>query len=424
MVEKQNVVIEADERLNSESGNAYQFLDLWFPGASSLSEVGRDELVSWLAWAFFGKTVEEIKAEGPDAADELEALTQEIETSVATRGVKLPKGSTGVTVRRLNLDPVTSKHRPFIYYACTLIMDTAAGIAIRAAGFRRYSLGNIWYYVREAPKQQPQQHVTNFNGNFNRNSSAPLDSSSSAQQSSSAPLPPLIFVHGVGMGLATYIFFVLKLVRGVTSTSDSTSTRQRRIMLIELPHVSLKLGQENVPSVSEFVATAEAAIQRHGFGPSRWIGHSLGTCLVGAFLKAKPHLVHSVVLIDPVCFLLWEVDILENFCYRQPSTAMQDIIHYHMSQELFISHFFHRHFWWYESVLFASDIPTAMSADVFISEIDEISRASAIVPYLAASAAQPERQGRLVVHELKGEGHGGWIVRPPSQATIVAAISG
>jgi pimeloyl-ACP methyl ester carboxylesterase len=49
----------------------------------------------------------------------------------------------------------------------------------------------------------------------------------------------------------------------------------------------------------------------------RWVAHSLGSCLVAAIQKAKPELVQSLVLIDPVCFLLWEVDVLENFCYRQ-----------------------------------------------------------------------------------------------------------
>eukprot|EP00611_Tribonema_gayanum_P023206 TRINITY_DN482_c0_g1_i1.p1 TRINITY_DN482_c0_g1~~TRINITY_DN482_c0_g1_i1.p1 ORF type:complete len:225 (-),score=54.34 TRINITY_DN482_c0_g1_i1:1295-1969(-) len=222
------------------------------------------------------------------------------------------------------------------------------------------------------------------------------------------------------MGLAMYVFFILKLTRSVMESTSSGSAG-RRIMLIELPHLSLKLGQENVPSVSEFVTSVELAIRRHQFGPSRWIGHSLGSCLAGAFTKAKPELVHSLVLIDPVCFLLWEVDVLENFS-RQPASAMQDIIHYHMSQELFISHFFHRHFWWYESVLFPSDIPLDTGTVVFVSERDEISHPRNVLKYLSHVASSKRRHGTFTVHELKGEGHGAWLLRPATQTRLVAAI--
>ena len=74
---------------------------------------------------------------------------------------------------------------------------------------------------------------------------------------------PLVFVHGVGMGLATYISFILALVRSVGSV--------RRILLIELPHVSMKLGREDVPSMDTVLQTAAAIFKQHGLAPALWV---------------------------------------------------------------------------------------------------------------------------------------------------------
>jgi hypothetical protein len=65
------------------------------------------------------------------------------------------------------------------------------------------------------------------------------------------------------MGLATYIAFVLALARDVGGN--------RRILLLELPHVSMKLGQENVPSMNTAVSTAAAVMKKHSFAPALWV---------------------------------------------------------------------------------------------------------------------------------------------------------
>jgi hypothetical protein len=71
------------------------------------------------------------------------------------------------------------------------------------------------------------------------------------------------FCVTAGMGLATYIAFVLALARDVGGS--------RRILLLELPHVSMKLGQENVPSMNTAVSTAAAVMKKHAFAPALWV---------------------------------------------------------------------------------------------------------------------------------------------------------
>lgn len=358
-------------KITDESGGlSYGFLDRWFPGAESVKDVGVEDLRSWMAWALFGKNLEDV----PDR-EELDSMLIEVLEKLKERGVTLPPGSTGVTLLRLNVDPVESYHRPFIYYVSTYIMEMMTSISMKVVGFRRFSMGKLWYYLREPEGKQTG--------------------------------PPIIFVHGVGMGLATYVNFVHGLVKA--------HGQGRRILMLELPHVSMKLYKDDVPSMESIVDTSARILERHNLAPARWVGHSLGSCVLAAVVRRRPDLCHSLVFLDPVCFLLWEVDVTSNFCYRVPTTAMEHIIHYHISRELYINHYFHRHFWWYENVLFPSQIPEGMSTIVFVSEKDDILNAGRVLRYL-------QQKDNLSVHELKNSGHGGWIINAKAQARILAMV--
>ncbi|CAN0112244.1 unnamed protein product, partial [Phaeothamnion confervicola] len=254
-------------------------------------------------------------------------------------------------------------HRPMLYYVATAAMGAVAALCLYAVGFRRHASGSTTYYLLKATSP-PQQ-------------------------------PPVVFVHGVGMGLSAYLGFVLRLA--------TTQGARRCIMMIELPHVSMKLGKERVPSAAEIVDNVARAMHTHGFVAATWVGHSLGSCTVATVVRARPELVHSLVFLDPVCFLLWEVNVMRNFCYLTPSTPRQHVLRYVSSGELFISYYFHRHFWWHELFLLPSHIPSSVaSTSVFVSENDDFSNAAQLQGYLRAKGVN--------VHELKGHGHGGWMV--------------
>ena len=101
-----------------------------------MSEVGREKLTAWAAWAFFGLPVHEVHASSSTAAAELNSTVQEIIDSVALRGDIV--GATGtkedVTVLRLNLDTVRALHRPLVYYAATAAMEGAAAACMYTVG--------------------------------------------------------------------------------------------------------------------------------------------------------------------------------------------------------------------------------------------------------------------------------------------------
>ena len=359
--------------------NPYSFLREWF-SVPHLSHVSRMDLKMWLAWAVFDRQFEEIVS--PAAMSELEAMIADGEREL---GITVPLTVSGEVVRppamRLNVDRVKADHRPLVYYIATGIMGFAGDAFLYFLGFRRERIGPVFFWVRLA---SASRHST---GEF------AIDEDT-----------PLVFVHGVGMGLATYIPLLLKLSGPVRRPVNRT------IILIELPHVSMKFNVDVVPRMDAIAECTAIIMNRYNIHtPALWMAHSLGTFVFAAVQRLQPHLVAGVILVDPVCFLLWEPDLLRNFCYLNPETPMQIIQQYHISRELTISSYFHRHFWWHECVQFAKNMPK--HSLVFISENDVIYNTERVKRYL-------EKNG-IPLKVMKGMSHGGWLM--DRQATAMLA---
>ena len=51
------------------------------------------------------------------------------------------------------------------------------------------------------------------------------------------------------------------------------------------------------------------------------VGHSYGTAVASRLLQAAPQRVHSLALLDPVCFGMFMPNMLRNFLYKSPSRS-------------------------------------------------------------------------------------------------------
>lgn len=148
-------------------------------------------------------------------------------------------------VMRHTLDPIKYKHRPLLVYLAThgLINEALGYFLLRVLlGFRRHRADHIIYWHRPG---------------------APSAAAVAATQQ-----PPLVFVHGIGLGLAMYYHFLTLLPR-----------RRGDIFLVELPHASLKLC-EFVPSAPMAVASLRRMLAAHGHARAVFAAHSLGTVYV------------------------------------------------------------------------------------------------------------------------------------------------
>jgi hypothetical protein len=112
-------------------------------------------------------------------------------------------------------------YRPLAFYAA---MEVGAGllrIALHAAGFQRQVVMGLPYYTCNMPSEQqaaagrPRQPTSSSSASSNMAAGASMPWQQQQQQPCQAGGGshdvPLVFVHGIGMGLVPYISFLFNL---------------------------------------------------------------------------------------------------------------------------------------------------------------------------------------------------------------------
>jgi pimeloyl-ACP methyl ester carboxylesterase len=294
-------------------------------------------------------------------------------------------------LQMLPLDPVPALHRPLCVYLLASLLDLGSDCFIWSCGFRRHRVGCMSFWVRRGDPPPPWRGAEGGAGRWRK-------------QTASKPEPPLVFVHGVGLGLVTYLPFL----RGLFGIS-----RHRTVVLLELPHVSMKLGIDRFPTIQAIADYTEQAMHQLRLPAALWVCHSLGTFVFAGINRLKPHLIDACVLIDPVCFMLWEATTMKNFCYCAPRSPLEIVQQYHVCRELLISWYFQRHFYFSDAVLLREDVPTR--ALVVISQADNIYDTSRVIQYL--------RRGGVRLQLFPDTPHGGWLLSAAQTSSILHAVA-
>lgn len=137
---------------------------------------------------------------------------------------------------------------------------------------------------------------------------------------------PILFIHGLGIGLIPYMFWFATLPKDVG------------VLAVEMLPISSRITSYPLPSTPELVAMIARCVeqqrQRHpspGSGlPGVWdefvlISNSYGTMLVAPLLQHTtigPRLA-ATILIDPVSLLLHLPDVAYNFTRREPRPSVR-----------------------------------------------------------------------------------------------------
>ncbi|KFM26926.1 hypothetical protein F751_4987 [Auxenochlorella protothecoides] len=216
----------------------------------------------------------------------------------------------------------------------------------------------------------------------------------------SAAQLPIVFLHGVGFGVLPYLHFLRAIVK---------SHPGHPLLLVEVPHVSLRLCWQ-AAEVDEVARALAAALERHGFSRAVVMGHSYGTFMV-----------HSLVIMDPVCMLVCYPQLLHNFIYRRPSrenftsvSGSLDLIRFFCSRDLTISQAFCRKFNWAELMLWPDDIPERCL--VVVSGLDDLVPSALVVRQLQAA----KHPAKIMHHPLLG--HGGILLLNNWQRQVIASM--
>lgn len=326
---------------------------------------------------------------------------------------------------RLNFDPLVVTQRPFIVYLFFYIVNYVTSTVLHfLLGFslrKTHCRSGVMLYHRSVDIVQPDdrdrsdtsffEHVLSM---FDNSSLSPEisfqypDGAGPEAEDTKAPLKnsdvyPIVFIHGLGIGFAHYIYLIAGL------------PRDRDVYLVEMPYVCMRLDAV-APNMADTVAaiveiltadgycgsdTPEVVSDSYDVAPrylqtsddeepestatipapasvisSRksekvlgacFVAHSLGTCVVSWMLhhkKTRP-LVATTVLIDPVTFLLCMPKVCASFVHPDPKCVSTYLSSFMLAKELYIANALSRHFNWSHNAVFLENLPGAWEEEIF-----------------------------------------------------------
>jgi hypothetical protein len=369
------------------------YLRGWFLGAAP-ADIRRDNVADFLAWAFFDSHVHDVlrggghpvgdssagdssagtssagcsstdssstdpssSADPSSAAADLESMLAHIEGLLA-RPLALGRGP--AVPLRLTLDPVEARYRSVLWYALLAVVDLATHALLSWRGFQYHAQPAADVLSVFPPR--PQQLWAS------RRSAAPgmaywyrpaSEKTTSSQKSSgekppaaaaAVPSPsPVLFLHGIGVGLVSYLPLLLSL---------PTSTP---VIAVEVLPISSRLCPPPLAR-AEFLSALADVLSSHDTSPTptafTLVGHSYGTVLATHVLRHARlrSRVASVVLVDPVSIRLHLPDVAVNFTRRVPRSANEWQLWFFASTDPGVAECLARWFFWRDNVLWRDDV--------------------------------------------------------------------
>ncbi|KAL8406325.1 hypothetical protein RB596_004973 [Gaeumannomyces avenae] len=268
------------------------FIRKWVQNAP-LDDVRRENIKDWLLWGLFDR-------EGPPGEDD-EELEQYVSQAEARLGYPIRKGRGECEAIRLSFDPVKMNHRSLFFYLIIWSIDNLTAVSLYLMGFQHYRQKRSKFFRQFPPRPlallAPKQ------------AAAPGHLSFWARPHRSVTRRPVIFIHGVGVGLFPYMQFFRSIPRDVG------------ILAVEMMPIAGRLC-EAMPSANDMVASIAAALDQLGpdFDDCVLVSNSYGTFMTTPLLlsPAVSPKINSLVLVDPVAFLLHLPDVAYNFTRRRP----------------------------------------------------------------------------------------------------------
>lgn len=389
----------------------------WFMGADC-SAIQRGNVEQWVAWAFFLK-----RGGGLDDAERKEVASYADDVAAWADLPHLLQTGFNDQVKciRLEFDPIIANYRPLVYYAVTAgLVTMATKVLMGWLGFTRLTNGCLTYWHR------PPSHSPDTQGHPD----PPLDPT--------PPLVPLVFCHGLGVGVVSYITLVKDLVRRCP---------HRELFMVELPHISMR-PVEAQASPTELVTSIRDLLAAHRCLPrgAHFVGHSFGSIVLTWVTRIAPELACRLTFLDPVCFLLCKHDVAYNFLHKPPANAQEAMMQWFVGRELFIAFTLSRRFWWQSNILFPDQLRAKTT--VVLSSDDHIVPSHSVRRFLTSWDRARRRRATLKrsrlmsdddvdddndededeecqvdVVWLQGCGHAGFLLSRPAQQKILDIIA-
>jgi len=327
------------------------FLSRWFLGARS-SEIKRDNVREFYEWALLNRADEteaekakrkqEHSEEFREEDAELESYVDGIETLLG-RTVEPGRGT--AKSLRLTVDEVNMSHRPLFWYVVVMLVDSITAASLRYSGFTLYRT-----HWRSALSIFPPRPANLFT----RQISPASNLSYWYRPHLSKTRLPIVFIHGIGIGLWPYTNWLDEIN---TFDPEASNDGQIGILAIELMPISFRITAP-ILGKQEICRQINMILERHNIEKCVLASHSYGS-VVSTHLLQDPITAAKIgpmLLIDPVTFLLHLPDVAYNFVARTPRGANEHQLHYFASMDMMVAHTLARHFFWSHNMLWLEEL--------------------------------------------------------------------
>ncbi|EXL39408.1 hypothetical protein FOCG_17980 [Fusarium oxysporum f. sp. radicis-lycopersici 26381] len=341
-----------------------QYLRKWFRNAP-VSEIKRDNVKDFFRWAFLNTGDHDSTYD-----EELEEYTQEIEKLL---GKKLEPGRGNAKCLRLTLEKVEMLHRSLTWYLCVFVVDTIASISLRYHSFNFHRTSFSQFFT-----SFPLRLFTLF---------ATCTSHANSltywhRPHTSKTRLPILFIHGIGVGLYPYINFLADIN---AHDAGNSSDGQVGIIAIEIMSVSSRITYEAMLK-DEMCDEVRRILTAHRWEKCVLVSHSYGSVVAAQLIRSPEVSQHigPALFIDPVSFLLHLPEVAYNFICRRPSQPNEYLLSYFGSKDIGIAHTLFRRFFWADNLLWKEDIRDH-PVTVVLAGRDSVIDTKAIRAYLLGS---------------------------------------
>ncbi|KAF3909079.1 hypothetical protein ABW21_db0203476 [Orbilia brochopaga] len=358
------------------------YLTQWFLGAQS-DDVKTENVRDFLRWSLFNEcggtgtgsvsgkptVTAGLTLESPDGGWDEAEVEAEIDDYVRqmeeTMGRKFEEGRGSAECYRLTVDAVRMKHRPLLWYFILGGIDVVTFARLSLAGYTYHRRSPLASILTSFPFRI-------FETAFSRSPSPAPSLAYWHRPHRNPDKQPILYVHGIGIGLHPYVPMLTKLAREAPDVGiivlelDAINSRICGAMptRIEVTAAiySILVHQGYIPHAS----TTYAATSSHNNTSDReddgygfiLCANSYGT-VVTTHLLHSPHIapyISTAILIDPVTVLLHFPAVAYNFLRRPPRRANEHMLHYYASTDPGVAHTLCRRFFWAENVLWREDL--------------------------------------------------------------------
>ncbi|GMH33240.1 hypothetical protein BSKO_01074 [Bryopsis sp. KO-2023] len=342
----------------------------WFFGRPC-EDLQRGDFDDLMSYGF----LDDCRSEG-HAREAAETMTGEL---MRVMGLSLQPGRTRPAARfRAHLaEKLRAYHYPLVFYIVSETLGIISHVMLLCMGFAKSSCRGSAYFLHKPSK---------------------LDSPASQR--------PIVFLHGVGVGILPYMSFIRRIL-----------ALGHPVLLVENRHVCMRLSFPHV-SVDDCVDTLKTILDGHHLTNCMVMSHSYGTFVASRLLRLYPTFIDSMCFIDPVCCAMHNPKLLKNFVYRRMEwgglrAIIESLVMLCVSREPSISASVSRGFQWTALNLWPELLP--QRSVIVLSENDDLVPIGDVKTLFANTGAtilsHPQHQ------------HGSFVVDGNWQDTILRQVA-